>query len=126
MANTFILDIITAVGGEPRDYASAGEAVVVSVRLKNTGSQGLYISATATWDSTQLSFDPAYAWAEMLQTIYFRANAIMPNKDVKVTAYGWWWDGSQWINDSGKEKDLLLAAAAPEVSGFQVTQYQKV
>jgi hypothetical protein len=126
MANTFILDIITAVGGEPRDYALPGEAVVVSVRLKNTGSQGLYISATATWDSTQLSFDPAYAWAEMLQAIYFRANAIMPNKDVKVTAYGWWWDGSQWINDSGKEKDLLLAAAASEFSNFQVTQYQKV
>jgi len=126
MANTFILDIIAAVGGEPRDYALPGEAVVVSVRLKNIGSQGMYISVTAAWDSTQLNFDPAYAWAEMLQTIYFRANFIMPNKDVKVTAYGWWWDGYQWLSDSWKEKDLLLPAAVSEFSDFRVTQYQKV
>jgi len=126
MANTFILDIITAVGGEPRDYASPGEAVVVSVRLKNIGSQGMYISATGIWDSTQLNFDPAYAWAEMLQTIYFRANFTMPNKNVKVTAYGWWLNGSQWLNDSWKEKDLLLPAAVPEFTDFCVTQYQKI
>jgi hypothetical protein len=126
MANTFILDIITAVGGEPRDYALPGEAVVVSVRLKNIGSQAMHISTTGSWDSAQLNFDPAYAWAERLQTIYFRANFIMPNKDVKVTAYGWWWDGYQWLSDSWKEKDLLLPAAVPEFTDFRVTQYQKI
>lgn len=126
MANTFILDIITAVGGEPRDYALPGEPVVVSVRLKNIGSQGMHIAATGIWDSTQLNFDPVYAWAEMLQTIYFRANFTMPNKKVMVTAYGWWWNGAQWVNDSWKEKELLLAAGAAEFSDFRIAQYQKV
>jgi hypothetical protein len=126
MANTFITDIITAVGGEPRDYASPGEAVVVSVRLKNLGGQGLYIKTTGVWDSSQLSFTPSDAWAEYLQTIYFLSNFTMPNGNVKVTAYGWWWDGYQWVNGSWKEKDLLLAATAPEFSDFRVTQYQKV
>ena len=126
MANTFVLDIITAVGGQPRDYAAPGEAVVVSVRLKNLGNQGLYIKTTGVWDSSQLVFSPDISWSEYLQTIYFLSGFTMPNKDVKVTAYGWWLNGSQWINDSWKEKDLLLAAAAPEFSDFRVAQYQKV
>jgi hypothetical protein len=126
MSNTFILDIITAVGGNPRDYASPGEAVVVSVRLKNLGGQGLYIAASGAWDSSQLSFTPSEAWAEYLQTIYFLSGFTMPNKDVKVTAYGWWLNGSQWVSDSWLEKDLLLSAAAPEFSDFRIAQYQKV
>jgi hypothetical protein len=126
MSNTFLLDIITAVGGEPRDYASPGEAVVVSVRLKNLGGQGLYLAASGVWDSSQLIFSPSSAWSEYLQTIYFLSGFTMPNKDVKVTAYGWWLNGSQWVSDSWLDKDLLLAAAAPEFSNFMVTQYQKV
>jgi len=126
MANTFILDIITAVGGEPRDYASPGEAVVVSVRLKNLGDRGLYIKTTGVRDSTQLIFSPESSWSEYLQTIYFLSSFTMPTSNVKITAYGWWWDGSQWINDSWKEKDLLLTAQAPEFSNFMVAQYQKV
>jgi len=126
MANTFILDIITAVNGEPRDYASPGESVVVSVRLKNLGGQGLYLSVSGVWDSSQLVFSPSSAWAEYLQTAYFLSGFTMPNKDVKVTAYGWWLNGSQWVNDTWLDKDLLLQASAPEFSNFLVTQYQKV
>jgi hypothetical protein len=126
MANTFLLDIITAVGGEPRDYAVPGEAVVVSVRLKNLGGQGLYLAASGVWDSSQLTFSPSSAWAEYLQTIYFLSGFTMPSKDVKVIAYGWWLNGSQWVSDSWLEKDLLLAAAAPEFSDFRIAQYQKV
>jgi len=126
MYNTFILDIITFVNGEAREYASPGEAVTVSVRLKNLGDQGLYIKTTGVWDSSQLSFTPVSSWSEYLQTIYFLSNFIMPSRDVKITAYGWWWDGYQWINDTWMEKDLLLTAQAPEFSNFMVAQYQKV
>jgi hypothetical protein len=114
------------VNGEPRDFASPGEYVVVSVRLKNLGDQGLYLSASGVWDSSQLVFTPSSAWAEYLQTIYFLSNFTMPNKDVKVTAYGWWLNGSQWVNDTWLDKDLLLPAQVPEFSNFLVTQYQKV
>ena len=126
MYNTFILDIITFVNGESREYASPGEAVVVSVRLKNLGDQGLYIKTTGVWDSSQLTFSPESSWSEYLQTIYFLSGFTMPSRNVKITAYGWWWDGYQWINDSWKEKDLLLAAAVPEFTDFRIAQYQKV
>ncbi|MDD4986100.1 MAG: hypothetical protein PHQ43_10005 [Dehalococcoidales bacterium] len=126
MANTFILDILTAINGEPRDYATPGDTVVVAVRLKNIGNEGFSLSLTGTQDSVQLSFSPASAWANSLQTIYFQASFTMPNKDVLVKAYGWWWNGSQWINDSQGEKSLLRSAATSEFNNFQIMQYQKL
>src|SRR4030042_2485784 len=126
MYNTFILDIITFVNGEAREYASPGEAVTGSVRLKNLGDQGLYIKTTGVRDSSHVSFSPDSSWSEYLQTIYFLSGFTMPSSNVKITAYGWWWDGYQWINDSWKEKDLLLAAGVPEFTDFRIAQYQKV
>jgi len=33
----------------------------------------------------------------------------MPSKNVKVTAWSWHWDGSQWVQDDLMTKDIAVA-----------------
>jgi len=128
MANTLILDVLTAVGGMPVDYSPAGATVVVAVRLKNISSQTLYLAVTGAYNSTQLIFSPAYYNTGPNQTAYFEANFVMPSKDIRIWAKGGYWDSyyGDWIFDSYVEKQLLLSTATPQFYDFRIAQYQKL
>jgi hypothetical protein len=50
----------------------------------------------------------------------------MPSKNVKVTAWSWHWDGSQWVQDDLMTKDIAVAVLTPQVSQFQIADFSKV
>jgi len=128
MANTMILDILTAVEGIPVDSAPAGATVVVAVRLKNITSFTNYIAVTGAYDSAQLIFSPAYYNTGPNQTAYFEVSFVMPGKDVLVWIAGGYWDSNYGdiVYESYMEKQLLLQAAAPQFYDFRIAQYQKL
>ncbi|GAI95130.1 unnamed protein product, partial [marine sediment metagenome] len=111
-AYTEIRDIIAV------SEAAAGDLVTVEVKVKNLHTGYNYISVTGQFDDTALSFSPEYEyvipWGECSFTGFFN----MPNKDVRVHIWSWYWDGSQWqivgVGDDYSYADIALAVP-PEV-----------
>ncbi len=106
--------------------APAGETVIVDVSVKNISGSDKYLAVTAVYDSNGIPFQFDYLLVSPGQTVVFRGNFIMPNKKVRVTAWSWWWDGSQWVYDDTAYVDIALSVLTPEFSGFGIEDYSKV
>jgi len=54
----------------------------------------------------------------------------MPSRNVRVTLWSWYWDGSTWqIKDKGDDTafvDIALAELVAAFSDFKITNYIKV
>ena len=103
--------------------APAGETVIVDVSVKNISSTDKYIAVTGVFDSTNLSWQFDYLLVSPGQTIVMRGWFTMPSKNVRVTAGGWYWDGSKWVQDDTVYVDIALAVLTPEFAGFGITDY---
>ena len=106
--------------------APAGEQVIVDVSVKNISGSDQYIAVTAVYDSTSFPFQFDYLLVSPGQTVIFRGVFTMPSKNVRVTAWSWYWDGSQWVQDDQMTKDIALAVSTPQVSEFQIVDFSKV
>ena len=96
--------------------------VIVSVKVKNTGTRGGYIAAT----SEVVTFSPEYQWAEAGQSASFRGYFVMPKTKLTVYIYSWWWDGSKWILGESKSITIAVEAAQAQFQNFGITEYIKV
>ncbi len=105
--------------------APAGETVIIDVSVKNVSTVDQYIAVTAVYDSTSLPFQFDYLLVSPGQTVLMRGSFRMPAKSVKITAWSWYWDGSQWIQDDQGTKDIALATVTPLVSDFRIADYYK-
>jgi plastocyanin len=105
---------------------SAGEQVVVDVSVMNSSGSDQYIAVTALYNSTSFPFQPDYLLVSPGQTVIFRGSFAMPSEAVRVTAWSWHWDGSQWVNDDQITIDIALAALTPQISEFQILDFSKV
>ena len=79
--------------------ASAGETVLVDVKVKNLGlAPGGYnyivINGVLEYDSTQLPFESDYRYVAPQETIVFRVSFTMPSRSVKMTVWSWYWTGT--------------------------------
>jgi len=106
--------------------APAGEQVVVDVSVKNISVSDQYIAVTGVFDSTTIPFQFDYLLLSPGQTAVFRGVFTMPSNNVRVTAWSWSWDGSQWVQDDTMTKDIALAVSTPQVSEFQILDFSKV
>ena len=106
--------------------ASAGEQVTVDVSVKNISGSDQYIAVTGAYDSTSIPFQFDYLLVSPQQTVIFRGSFTMPSKNVRVTAWSWYWDGSEWIQDDQMTKDIALSALTPQISEFQIADFYKV
>ena len=106
--------------------APAGEQVIVDVSVKNISSQDQYLAVTAVYDSTSIPFQVDYLLVSPGQTVIFRGWFTMPSKNVRVTAWSWSWDGSNWVYEDQMTKDVALAALTPQVSEFKIADFYKV
>ena len=116
-------DIITI---DAPSSGPAGEQVIVDVSVKNISLSDQYIAVTAVYDSTSFPFQFDYLLVSPGQTVIFRGWFIMPSKNVRVTAWSWSWDGSNWVQDDQMTKDIALVALTPQISEFQILDFSKV
>jgi len=106
--------------------APAGEQVIVDISVKNISSQDQYLAVTAVYDSTSFPFQFDYLLVSPGQTVIFRGWFTMPSKNVRVTAWSWSWDGSNWVYEDQMTKDIALAALTPQTSEFKIADFYKV
>ena len=95
--------------------AEAGKQVIADVSVKNINGNDQYLAITANYDSISIPFQFDYLLVAPGQTVIFRGWFTMPNKKVRVTAWGWYWTGAEWIHDDTMYIDISLAA--PEYAG---------
>ena len=106
--------------------AAAGDQVIVDVSVKNISGSDQYIAVTGVFDSTSIPFQFDYLLMSPGETVIFRGTFTMPNKGVRITAWGWYWDGSQWVHDDTMTFDIALSALQPQFRGFGVRDYSKI
>ena len=97
--------------------AQAGEQVIVDISVKNISGSDLDLSVTAVYDSAPIPFQFDYLLVAPGQTVIFRGWFTMPNKGVRVTAWGWYWTGTEWIYDDTMYIDIALEGVVPEYAG---------
>lgn len=98
--------------------AAAGDRVAVIVEVKNLHNQYTYIAVTGKFDESSLDFSPEYVHVVPWGECSFGAFFDMPNKDVRVHIWSWYWDGNQWqIVGEGDDYgyDDIALAVPPEV-----------
>lgn len=110
---------------EAPSQALAGDQVIVDVSIKNISTSDKYLSVTGQFDSSSLPFQFDYLLVSPGQTVIFRGWFNMPSKSVKVTAWGWYWTGTEWVLDDTVTKDISLSVLTPEFAGFGITEYNR-
>ena len=106
--------------------APAGEQIVVDVSVMNSSGNDQYVAVTALYNAASFPFQFDYLLVSPGQTVVFRGLFAMPSENVRITAWSWSWDGSNWINDDQITQDIALAVLTPQVSEFQILDFSKV
>jgi hypothetical protein len=105
--------------------AALGELVSIRVDVKNLASYGIYIALTGQYDGVSLSFSPDYAGVDPGATYSFTASFTMPNKDIKLDIWSFFWTGTEWYQDDHEVVYISLKELTPEFYGFGITDYSK-
>jgi len=117
---TDIVEIIA-----PAEVAS-GDKVSIEVRVKNIGDYSFYIAVTGRYNGVDMAFSPDYANVGAGATYSFTSSFTMPDNDVKVDVWSFYWTGSEWYQDDHDYVNIRLKALPePEFRGFGVNEYQK-
>ena len=111
---------------EAPSSALTGEQIIIDVSVKNISSSDRYLAITGVFDSTSIPFQFDYLLVAPGQTVIFRGWFAMPSKNVKVTTWSWYWDGSQWIQDDEITRDITVVILTPQVSEFKIADFYKV
>ena len=105
--------------------AIEGATVIVDVSVKNIASSDQYLAVTAVFDSTSFPFQFDYLLVSPGQTVIFRGWFTMPSKNIRVTAWSWYWDGSDWVQDDRYEKQISLSQATSEFGSIEIIRYER-
>jgi len=100
---------IVGVYGPPE--AAAGDLVTVEVRVRNLYSDYLAVLVGGFLDGTTIWFSPDYEWIDPGATYSFTYSFTMPNHDVSISVWSYYWTGSEWYADD--DKSVVIALAAP-------------
>jgi len=106
--------------------AVEGEQIIVDVSLKNISSPDRYLAVTAVFDSISIPFQFDYLLVSPGQTVIFRGWFTMPSRNIKVTAWGWYWTGTEWLLDDTVTKNISLSVLTPEFANFGISEYMRV
>ena len=102
-----------------------GATFIVDVSVKNIGTSDQNLAVTAVFDSTSFPFQFDYLLVAPGQTVIFRGWFTMPSKDVEITAWSWYWDDSDWVQDDRYEKQLSLSQATSEFGSIEILRYER-
>ena len=101
---TDIIDIIA-----PAE-AAYGEEVSVEVRVKNLHTSPIYIGTTARYNGVDIFPTEDYASVDPGATHSFYFNFIMPNNDVELHVWSFYWTVEEWYQDDSGIAYIALAA----------------
>jgi len=104
----------------------SSEQVIVDVSVKNVSDSDRYLSVTGVFDSASIPFQFDYLLVAPGQTVIFRGWFIMPPRNVRITAYSYYWDGGDWIQDDRMTKDIAVAVLTPQIDEFKIADFNKV
>lgn len=97
--------------------AASGDLVTVEVRVKNLYTGTIYIAATARYDSVDIFPTEDYAIVDPGITRSFYFSFTMPDNDVELRVWSFYWTGAEWYQDDYSYVDIALEVVAPsEVS----------
>ncbi|MBC8477632.1 MAG: hypothetical protein H8D49_04740 [Dehalococcoidia bacterium] len=102
-----------------------GATVIVDVSVKNIGTSDQNLAVTAVFDSTSFPFQFDYLLVSPGQTVIFRGSFTMPLKNVTITVWSWYWDGSEWVQDDLYEKQISLGQATSEFGSIEIIRYER-
>ena len=94
--------------------AAYGELVTVEVSVRNLGDIPIYIATTGRYDGIEFALDPEYATVGAGATYSFTKTFSMPNNDIRLDVWSFYWTGTEWYPDDYSYVDIALAAP-PEV-----------
>ena len=121
-------DIVTI---EAPGEAVAGSRVDIEVHIKNLHSAtiGIMVGGALEYGKTPwppITFPNDHADFPAGETYYFEGHFTMPDSDVTIHAYSYWYgsDGS-WHFDDEMTGDVSLAELEPEFSQFAIADYRK-
>lgn len=101
--------------------AAAGDLVTVEVRVKNLYTGPMYISVAGQYNGTLISFSPDYASVGAGATYSFTTSFTMPNNDIRLHVWSYYWTGEEWYPDDYSYVDIALAAP-PEVFAGRISR----
>ncbi|GAI62184.1 unnamed protein product [marine sediment metagenome] len=88
--------------------ASPGDLVTVEVRVKNLYTGTIYIATTGRYDSVDILPTEDYAIVDPGATRSFYFSFTMPNKDVELRVWSFFWTGEEWYQDDYSYIDIAL------------------
>ena len=108
---TDIIDIIA-----PQE-AAPGDLVTVEVRVKNLHTGAIYTSVTGSYNGVDFSFSPDYAIVQPGAIYSFTYSFTMPNNDVRLHGWSFYWGEGAWYQDDYSYVDIALAEAVEPYAG---------
>ena len=103
---------ITAIYGPAE--AAYGDLVSVEVRVRNLHTGPIYIAVSGRYNGIDISFSPEYASVDAGATYSFVSSFTMPNNDVRLDVWTFYWTGTEWYQDDHEYVAIALAVP-PEV-----------
>ena len=108
---TDLVDIIAP------SQAAYGDQVSIQARVRNLADFAIYISTSGKFDNTIFYLYPEYATVGAGATYSFSGSFYMPNHDVRVYVWSYYWTGEEWLLDDEGYVDIALAVPPEEFTG---------
>ncbi len=108
---TDIVDIIAP------SEAAYGDLVSIEARVKNLAGYAIYISTSGKFDDTIFYLYPEYATVGAGETYSFSGSFSMPNHDVRIYVWSYYWTGEEWYLDDEGYVDIALGVPPEEYRG---------
>ena len=96
--------------------AASGELVTIEVRVRNLYTNSIYIATTGRYDSVDILPTEDYAIVDPGATHSFYFSFSMPDNDVELRVWSWYWTGTEWYQDDYSYVDIALEEEIPVVS----------
>lgn len=105
----------------------AGDQVKVTVAVKNIHTQAVAVTVAAKYDETALYPSPDYLWIDPGTTQPFTISFTMPNKNIRLHVWSFYWTGTEWIDDDYGYIDIVLEEVPPtegKVQNLEITEWE--
>lgn len=100
--------------------AEGGETVNIDVAVKNTWTGSFYVTITGQYNGVSISPSIDYLIIDPGQTLHFYFAFTMPNHDIRVDFWSWYWADSEWYEDDHDYVSISLATLASEFRNITI------
>ncbi|GAI15375.1 unnamed protein product, partial [marine sediment metagenome] len=85
-----------------------GALVTVEARVRNLHTATIYIATTGRYDSVDILPPEDYAILDPGATHSFYLSFTMPDNDIKLDVWSFYWTGEEWYQDDYSYVDIAL------------------